>query len=85
MNTYMTVKKADLFSIGLNCIMSTVESSHALTVAIVMESDNIKAINTVGKRVHKSKEAAIAYMKENNEAVFSALNDELQLRREQGI
>lgn len=85
MDTYITVKKADLFSIGLNCIMSTVESSHALTVAIVKESDNIKAINCIGKVVHNSKEAAIAYMKENNDAVFSALHDELQLRKEQGI
>lgn len=81
----MTVKKADLFSVGLNSIMSTVESGHALTVAIVKETDNIKVINAIGKVVHKSKEAAIAYMKENNDAVFSALNDELALRREQGI
>lgn len=81
----MTVKKADLFSIRLNCIISTVESSHVCTVAVAMESDNIKAINCIGRVDHESKEAAITYMKENNDAVFSALHDELQLRKEQGI
>lgn len=79
--TIYTVSKADIFSVTLGVVMSTVEASHANHRAVVFENDKIKIQNAINQKKHSSVGEAHEYIA----ALSNAAHDELELRKEQGI
>lgn len=79
--TFYTVSKADLFSVSLGVVMSSIEASHESHRAVVFEDDKIKIQNAINQVKHDSAETAKNYAK-----FFTiAWNDKRDLEREQGI
>ena len=60
MDSYITVKSADLMNVRTGDIVASVEAGHG-RVAILRQSELVKAINIVGEALHSDKESAIRY------------------------
>lgn len=79
--TIYTVSKADLFSVTLGVVMSTVEASHINHRVVVFENDKIKIQNAINQKKHASVKEAHEYVA----TLSDAHHDQKQLEREQGI